>query len=449
MKAIALTAFAICVAAILAGCTPAYACSGPNSSCNPSKGVVCCESDGLLCLDSAKLPTNGPGNCRRVSSTPTTSSTVTSTTRPPGSTTTTSSTVPPPALGGIPSRWENPEFVSRAYRDSQSILWDPRGPGAVQEYATQYDRQTRVETMWGPFFAELMSFVCTNGTRQQCSETITLTKKIVKFVVRYNFRDPGEPYGWGPNYVWDHWQALLGVVSEVRAARPPLVAALVRADYVVKPRGKKVPARDRDGIFDPQIRFAPLSDAQADALDAAGASHDRHAHALLDYLRAMRDGKPAAEVARLKAIADGLGPAVRATQAAFTATARNRFEATIFDQVFAGGITIVPGDDFADVDRAIALTEDTIRKHHLWHGGFNARTGQPPNQSLVILAMWSHWLTHLRRATPVPLLMAEPLFDETELTPTGIPWAKFYPRCTRASVLNGTYDNHTCPDIVR
>lgn len=413
------------------------ACSHKGQSCRTT--ADCCPNEGLICQNGCRLGTTG------TTRPPTTTvPSVTTSTLP----TPTTSTLPPVVLTGVPSRWETPEFVSRAYRDSQSILWDPRARGPVQEYATQYDRQMRVETMWGPFFAEVLGFICTQGTDQQCTHAVTLTKQVVKFVVRYNFRDPGEPYGWGPNYVWDNWQAMLGIAADVYGPRPPTIAALVRTDYVIRPRGVKVPSRDREGIFDPHITFAPLSSVQADALDAAAAAHDRHAQALLDWLTARRDGLPADVVAQRKATADALAPAVRATQAAFAATARDRYEATIFDQVFAGGLAIVPGDGFADVGRAIRLTEQTIAAHHLWMGGFNARTGRPPNQSLIILAMWKHWLVHLRRAVPVPLLMAQPLFGDDERTVTGSRWASLYPKCTRAAVLAGTYDVHYCPDLI-
>ncbi len=455
------TLIALAFASCGAGFSHAADCSArANTSCNPSKGVTCCASAGLACIGPDKQPTDGAGTCKAWGTTPSTTppTSTTSTTRPTSSSTTTSTTRPSPATtttSTLPSgtafpvsRWEDPEFMSRSFRDSQSILYDPRTPG--QPYANQYVRQTRVETMWGPFFVEVLNYICDQGTNQQCSHAVTLTKQVVKFVVRYNFRDPGEPYGWGPNYVWDNWQAMLGIAADVRGRPPALVATLLRSDWPAakNARGKKTPASDLEGIFDPQRKFAPLDERQSAALDAAGHAHHVHIDALVAWLDAIIAGRLAEEIARLKVSADALGAQVRPTQIAFVATARDPWEATLFENIFAGGIKITPGDAFADPVRARALTLKTGRRHELWHGGFNAHTGRPPNQSLVILAMWSHWLTHTRRATGVPLLMAEPIFDLTETTPTGLRWAALYPKCTSAAVLNGTYDVHYCPDIV-
>lgn len=394
------------------------------------------------------------------------STTTTSTSRP----STTTTTIP---LGEriVPERWDDPgdpcftRFMSRSYPDLDNMLWDPRGTsvmlpdgtavltGKQTVYADQYTRQTKVYTMHQVLAAKIGRWVRDYGTRQQVSAFRGLQRDIKKFMLIYNFRDPGETYGWAANYVWGLWQDLLDLLANVRGpALPTDLACLVRQDWPVAKRGKKIPAYDTRGIFDPKRKFAPLTPQQCGLLHATHAVHEEHVGCLLDH-----DPNIPVDQYRMHVAACGAayGVQVRAAHFAFTASARDRWEANLFDAVFTGDIDVREGDAFATVARGDAMTKKTSIAHDGWMEGFNCPSatvpvGTPPDQAKVILFTWKHGDNgHFRRAVAIPDMPTPEIVFHPVLEPVN---AAAFPKCVavlypkrQADGGNSTYDVRTCP----
>lgn len=396
-------------------CPPPY--YNPSDTTCQEDGETVSTGTGPCCEGLAPVRESGC-RCRPIGDTTTTVLTETTTTVTEPTTTTTR---PPDALFPV-VRYVPADVMLGYFHSSQGILWDPR----TGLYADQYQRSRRVEEFLIVESAAMRAFrdisKC-QGNLEWASGLMTVN---FKFFVRYNFRNPGQPYGWHPNYIEDNYAAIL---KKLRAcALPselsPILQDAIRTDWPQLAHSEPIPENETIGIYDPQRHMEPLTPAQCAALTLVDTVHREQTDAVL---------------ARDMGLALELGPMIAAAHVRFTSLARDPWEANMMDLTFPGFIDIVPDDPFCTQQRADVLTAETDLAHHNWSLGFHCDTGRAPEQDVIAHWKWRHMGAHFRRAACIQgMELVDPVFDpvvEPEM-------AAAFPKC----VDGPNYDTHGCPD---
>lgn len=384
-------------------------CQGDGETVSTGTGP-CCE--GLA-------PVRDSGcKCRPVPDTTVPTATTTTLATEP----TTTTTRPPDALFPV-VRYVPADVMLGYFHSSQGILWDP----ITGLYADQYRRSRRVEEFLVVEAAVMKAFRDIPSCRGNLDWGSGLMTVNFKFFVRYNFRNPGEPYGWHPNYIEDNYAALLKKARACAAIDqlPPILRDAIRTDWPQLPHGDPIPANEVVGIYDPQRHMEPLTQAQCLALSLVDALHREQTDAVL---------------AGDTGLALKLGPQVGDAHVRFTSLARDPWEANMFDMVFPGAIDVVANDPYCTPQRANLLTARTDLAHHNWALNFNCDTGDPPAQDRIAHWKWRHMGEHFRRAACIEgMTLVVPVFDP-EVEPA---MAAAFPKC----IDGPAYDTHGCPDL--